>query len=128
MKVLLDTHTFLWAISDDPRLTPLARRVFTAGDNELFLSVASVWEVLTKVQIGRLPFPENPGAYMKQQMARNNIHPLPILMSHALHLEQLPLHHRDPFDRLLVAQSVVENLPLLSADPLLKNYAATIMW
>jgi PIN domain nuclease of toxin-antitoxin system len=128
LKVLLDTHAFLWAITDDPKLTPLARRIFSAGDNELFLSVASVWEMLTKVQIGKLPFPKSPGAYIKQEMARNNVRPLPILMTHALHLERLPRHHRDPFDRILVSQSVVEGMPLLSADPQLKNYGAALMW
>ena len=128
MKVLLDTHAFLWAISDDPRLSPLARRVFTAGDNELFLSVASMWEVLTKVRMGKLPLPGPAGAYIKLHLARNNMQALPLLMTHVLRLENLPLHHRDPFDRILIAQSIEEGIPILTADPLLKPYAAAVMW
>jgi PIN domain nuclease of toxin-antitoxin system len=128
MKVLLDTHVFLWAITDNPQLSRRAREIFAVGRNVLFLSAASVWEILTKVQVGKLPLPTPVGGYLKQQLTENDVQVLPILLAHILQLEQLPLHHRDPFDRILVAQSLEENLPIVTADPLLERYAATLIW
>jgi PIN domain nuclease of toxin-antitoxin system len=128
VKLLLDTHAFLWAITDDPKLSEKARRMFTSNDNELLLSVASVWEILVKVQIGKLPLPKPAADYLRQQLTKNAVVILPIQLRHALRLEQLPPHHRDPFDRILIAQSLEEELPILTADPLMKNYSATIMW
>jgi PIN domain nuclease of toxin-antitoxin system len=128
VKVLLDTHAFLWAITDDPQLSEKARRMFTSSDNELLLSVASVWEVLVKVQIGKLPLPKPTGDYLQRQLAKNAVRVLPIQLRHVLRLEQLPPHHRDPFDRILIAQSLEEELPIMTADPLMKNYAVTLVW
>jgi PIN domain nuclease of toxin-antitoxin system len=128
VKVLLDTHAFLWAITDNPQLSDKARRMFTSSDNELLLSAASVWEILVKVQIGRLPLPKPAGDYLERQLAKNSITVLPIQLRHVLRLERLPLHHRDPFDRLLIAQSLEEELPVLTADPLMKNYSAMLLW
>ncbi len=128
MKVLLDTHTFLWAIRADERLSSRAREIFIAGRNELLLSVASIWEILLKVQVGKIRFEEPAVGYLKRQIFKNNIRMLPILMDHVAHLESLPLHHRDPFDRILVAQSMEENLSLLSADPLMKSYSVSVIW
>ena len=128
MKVLLDTHTFLWAIRADERLSSRAREIFIAGRNELLLSVASIWEILLKVQVGKIRFEEPAVGYLKRQIFKNNIRMLPILMDHVAHLESLPLHHRDPFDRILVAQSMEENLSLLSADPLMKSYSVSVLW
>lgn len=128
MKVLLDTHTFLWAIRADERLSSRAREIFIAGRNELLLSVASIWEILLKVQVGKIRFEEPAVGYLKRQIFKNNIRMLPILMDHVAHLESLPLHHRDPFDRILVAQSMEENLSLLTADPLMKSYSVSVIW
>jgi PIN domain nuclease of toxin-antitoxin system len=128
VKVLLDTHAFLWAIGEDERLSLKAREIFIAGRNELLLSVASVWEILLKVQVGKIRFEEPAVGYLKRQIFKNNIHLLPILIDHVAHLESLPLHHRDPFDRILVAQSMEENLSLLSADPLMKRYSVPVIW
>jgi PIN domain nuclease of toxin-antitoxin system len=128
VKVLLDTHAFLWAIGEDERLSLKAREIFIAGRNELLLSVASVWEILLKVQVGKIRFEEPVVGYLKRQIFKNNIHLLPILIDHVAHLESLPLHHRDPFDRILVAQSMEENLSLLSADPLMKRYSVPVIW
>lgn len=128
MKLLLDTHAFLWAISGDPRLSEKAEQLFVTGRNELYFSVASVWEVLTKVQIGKLPLPSPVGRYLSDQLARNSVYVLPVQLEHVLRLETLPLHHRDPFDRILVAQSLHEDFPILTADPLLKKYSATLIW
>jgi PIN domain nuclease of toxin-antitoxin system len=128
VRVLLDTHAFLWAIREDERLSPRAREIFIAGRNELLLSVASVWEILLKVQVGKIRFEEPVVGYLKRQIFKNNIRILPILMDHVAHLESLPLHHRDPFDRILVAQSMEGNLSLLSADPLMKRYSVPVIW
>jgi PIN domain nuclease of toxin-antitoxin system len=123
---LLDTHAFLWAITDDRRLTRQARRILETAD--LFLSVASIWEIITKMQIGKLPLPDAPSKYLPRHVAALGAKLLAIETAHILRLEALPLHHRDPFDRLLVAQSLEEKLPLLSADTLLDPYGADIRW
>jgi PIN domain nuclease of toxin-antitoxin system len=127
VKALLDTHTFLWAITDDPRLSRKAKQVFT-GPNDLWLSAASVWEMLLKTQSGRLPLPSPAGPYIVKKLAENRIEYLPILLDHVLRLESLPVHHRDPFDRLLIAQSAEEKLPLVTADPLFQRYSIELIW
>jgi PIN domain nuclease of toxin-antitoxin system len=128
MRILLDTHAFLWAITDDERLSKRAREIFTSAQKELLFSVAGVWEILTKVQIGKLSLPKSAGSYLTEQLVTNDIQVVSIRMPHVLRLERLPMHHRDPFDRILIAQSLEEELPILSADPALQNYSATILW
>lgn len=128
MRVLLDTHTFLWAIMADPRLSPAAQRIFLGGGNTLLLSAASLWEIALKVRIGKLPLPQPADRYLRQQLSRNAIEVLPVGASHVLHLFGLPDIHRDPFDRLLVAQCQVEGLPLVSGDAQLRHYAVEILW
>src|SRR5580693_7118481 len=103
MKVLLDTHTFLWALSDPDRLS--ARALETIASSERFWSVASIWEALIKVQSGKLPMPLPAGAYLTSKMSANGVSVLPIRLEHVLQVEELPMHHRDPFDRILIAQS-----------------------
>jgi PIN domain nuclease of toxin-antitoxin system len=127
VKALLDTHTFLWAITNDPRLSRKAKQVFT-GPNDLWLSAASIWEMLLKTQRGRLPLPTPAGPYIVKKLAENRIEFLPILLDHVLRLESLPVHHRDPFDRLLIAQSAEEKLPLVTADPLFQRYSIELIW
>jgi PIN domain nuclease of toxin-antitoxin system len=105
MKVLLDTHTFLWWITDSPRLSARAREVIRGGDNELFFSAASGWEIAIKAQLGRLQLPDDLEQFIVDQLSLNTILVLPIQLRHALHVYTLPQHHRDPFDRMLVAQS-----------------------
>jgi len=128
MKVLLDTHAFLWWITDDPRLSAHARQIIGDGKNELLLSAASGWEMATKVRLGKLDLPDNLESFIPQQMALNAIDTLPIRMSHALHVHRLPDHHRDPFDRLIVSQARLENLPILTADPQVTQYEVKVIW
>ena len=128
MKALLDTQVFLWWISDDPRLSSRASVIIKDGNNKLFLSAASGWEIAVKVRLGRLTLPEPLETFVPEQMALNAIEGLPIQMSHALHVYTLPDHHRDPFDRMLVAQAQLENLPILSADPQISLYAVETVW
>lgn len=128
MRALLDTHTFLWWITDDPRLSPRARRIIENGENHLFLSAASGWEMAIKAKLGRLQLPGDLERFIIEQLSLNAIESLPIQMAHALHVYRLPDHHRDPFDRLLIAQAQLENLPILTADPQIARYLVKTIW
>jgi PIN domain nuclease of toxin-antitoxin system len=128
MRVLLDTHAFLWWISDDPQLTAAARQIVENIDNTLYLSAASGWEIAIKARLGKLRLPADVQGYVAEQISINTIQVLPIEMSHALQVFTLPDHHRDPFDRMLVAQGQIEQLPILTADPLIAQYPVTTIW
>ena len=128
MRLLLDTHTFLWWIGDDPQLSETARQLIGNADNTLYLSAASGWEIAIKVRLGKLKLPSEVQGYVSAQIALNGIQVLPIEMTHALHVSTLPDYHRDPFDRILVAQSQVEQLPILTIDPLIAQYAVSTLW
>jgi len=129
MRVLLDTHAFLWWITDDPRLSANARQIIGNGTNELFLSAASAWEIAIKAGLGRLRFKENNlERFIADQLTLNAINSLSININHALRVNILDPHHRDPFDRLLVAQAQLETLPILTSDPLFKLYSVTVLW
>ena len=128
MRALLDTHTFLWWAMDDARLSAATRKFLGDGGNTLFLSAASAWEIVIKAQTGRLNLPLRPGQYITSRTAHYGIESLPIELSHALQVETLPDHHRDPFDRMLVAQSLVERIPILTADPQIRAYAVETIW
>ena len=127
MKALLDTHAFLWALAGDERMSRLARDTF-AGPIGLSLSIASVWEILIKVRSGKLNLPRPAGPYVLRKLAENGIEMLPISIDHLLALERLPMHHRDPFDRMLIAQSLEENLPIVTSDPLFARYDVRLIW
>jgi PIN domain nuclease of toxin-antitoxin system len=126
MKYLLDTHVFLWAAFDPGRLSRAAAEACEQG--ELWLSVASIWEIAIKVQIGRLNMPGSVEAFVTKQLRAGQISVLPIQARHAFRTGELPAYHRDPFDRLLVAQSLEEDLPVISRDPLLAPYAIQRVW
>jgi PIN domain nuclease of toxin-antitoxin system len=128
MKALLDTHAFLWWISDDPLLSSAARALIGDGESTLFLSAVSGWEIAIKMRLGRLEVQGDPEHFVFEQLALNNITVLPISMNHALRTAALPDHHRDPFDRMLVAQSQIEQLPIITADPLIARYAVEVIW
>lgn len=128
MNFLLDTHVFLWWITDDPRLSPRARRLIADGRNRIFLSAASGWEIAIKARLGRLELPDDPERFILNQLAVNAIDVLPVQMSHALHVYKLPDHHRDPFDRLLIAQAQLEKLRILTADAQFSKYAVEVIW
>ena len=109
MKILLDTPVFLWAITDGPRLSAKQRQMFLDEGNELHLSVASIWEMLIKAGLGKLPVPSPATEYLGKQMEKNRIALLPIRMTHLSALQDLPPLHRDPFDRMLIAQALSSN-------------------
>ena len=127
MKALLDTHTFLWAISGNQRLSRRAERVFI-GPSDLWLSVASVWEILIKAQIGKIALPVPTGPYIVKKLADNRIEALRVTLDHVLRVETLPMLHNDPFDRLLITQSIEEGWPIVTADPLIARYPVDVIW
>lgn len=132
MRVILDTHTFLWAASDTTKLSPVASAIIREPINQRLLSVISVWEMCIKYSIGKLRPEQAPVAFTLAQMQTLVVTPLPIEFRHLAALETLPFplaDHRDPFDRLLIAQSLVEGVPILSADTKLDAYAGlTRLW
>ena len=128
MKLSLDTHAFLWWIADDSRLSPRVRDLIAAAENEIFLSVASGIEISIKGQIGKLSLSEPPEVFAPRHMKINKIGELPIRMEHGLQVFSLPLIHRDPFDRLLIAQGQIEAMPLVTCDPLVAQYSVEIVW
>jgi PIN domain nuclease of toxin-antitoxin system len=116
VRVLLDTQVWLWMLAAPERLSEPARALVVAADNELLLSAASAWEIAIKYALGKLRLPEAPGDLIPRLMTRTGITPLPVHHRHALHVATLPPRHRDPFDRLLIAQAQLEQLPILTAD------------
>jgi PIN domain nuclease of toxin-antitoxin system len=128
MRALLDTHTFLWWVTDAPQLSDVAKAAIADPGNLLFLSSASVWEIVIKVGTGKLVLPEEPEIYIPSRMASNRFESLPIQVSHVLQIAKLPDLHRDPFDRVLVAQSQIEQMPILTIDALIRQYPVTTIW
>ncbi|HEY7895242.1 MAG TPA: type II toxin-antitoxin system VapC family toxin [Gemmatimonadaceae bacterium] len=122
MRVLLDTHVWLWMVAAPERLSKKGRSIVIAAENELVLSAASAWEIAIKVALGKLTLPETPESYIPRLMARTAVTALPVHARHALHVATLPKHHRDPFDRMLVAQAQLEDLPILTADTAFRRY------
>lgn len=128
MRALLDTHAFLWWIMDDKRLSEKAREIIADGRNELFFSAASGWEISIKAGLGRLEIPGDLKRFVVDQISRNAFQVLPIHLRHTLNVHELPNHHRDPFDRILVSQALLEEIPLLSADPQIPRYPVEVVW
>ena len=128
MRLLLDTHAFLWWVFDDPRLSSAARDLIADPAAEILFSAVSGWEIAIKARTGRLDLPADVPGFVHEQVRRNRLLVLPVELRHALRVHALPDHHRDPFDRLLVAQAQVEAVPLLSRDPLVAAYDVVLRW
>ena len=128
MKLLVDTHVFLSFISDDRRLSSRSLAALIDPANELYLSVASIWEIIMKYQIGKLPMPEPVDHFLEQEINKNHILVLPILQDHVFRLLDLPLIHRDQFDRILLSQSIEDHLPIISNDRVLSRYPVEVIW
>jgi PIN domain nuclease of toxin-antitoxin system len=128
MHLLLDTHTFLWWVTDAAPLSSSARAAITDADNTCLLSMASVWEMAIKRSLGKLELNGDLGHFLAEQLPANQIALLPIELHHAVRVVDLPWHHRDPFDRLLVAQALCDGLTLVSADAALAAYGAPMLW
>lgn len=128
MKYIIDSHTFLWYSILDERISTELYALISDIENEIYLSVASVWELSIKYQLKKLELPVEPGIFIIEQMSKNEILPLEINLYHALEVSKLPYHHKDPFDRILVAQSLIENIPIITRDDKFKDYGVQVIW
>ena len=117
MRILLDTHVWLWMLDAPRRIAQRSRELVSAEESELLLSAASAWEIAIKHGTGNLPLPGDPELVVPAWMDRTRVLPLAVGHAHALRVARLPLHHRDPFDRLLIAQAQIERVPIMTADP-----------
>lgn len=127
MKILLDTHIWLWMNLAVERLSETARAQLKDPENDLYLSAASAWEIGIKIAAGKLELPEAPERYLPSRLTKNGIQSLPILQTHALQAAALPPVHKDPFDRMLIAQAQAEQLVLMSADRAFAGYDVEII-
>ena len=128
MKLLLDTHTFLWFALNDPLLSERALKLITNPANDVFVSPASYWELAIKIGIGKYSLQQPVDTFFEDQLSENQFEILPIEPQHVAPLTTLPLHHRDPFDRLIIAQAMIENIPIVSADSAFDSYPVTRIW
>jgi PIN domain nuclease of toxin-antitoxin system len=127
MKFLLDTHTFLWFVNDSQQLSLKAKNLIES-DVDLLLSVASLWEIAIKTSLGKLTLPDTFDKFIPQQIALNDVEILPINLAHLNVVATLPFHHGDPFDRLLIAQAMVEEVSIVSADSFFDAYLIGREW
>lgn len=128
MRLLLDTCTFLWIIGGAKELSPGAREAFADPGNEAFLSAASAWEIAVKHRLGKLPLPEPAETFVPARRRAHGLEPLAIDEEAALHVGKLPDLHRDPFDRMLVAQALVGGLVVLTPDDAIRAYPVRTLW
>jgi PIN domain nuclease of toxin-antitoxin system len=128
VKLLIDTCTFLWIVSESPRLSKTAAAAFLDRNNERYLSAASAWEIGIKHNIGRLSLPERPDILLPRVRDASGIASLDIDEESALHAGRLPGLHSDPFDRMLVAQAIVHGMTILTPDPEIEQYAVRVLW
>ncbi len=127
MRFLLDTHVWLWWITEPERLPDAMAEAIESPTGRPLFSVASSWEIAVKYAIGKLPLPESPETFVPARLKRDEIETLPIEHRHALHVAALPAHHGDPFDRLLIAQAMLENLPIATVDPRFRAYEVRLL-
>lgn len=128
MRVLLDTHTFLWWAEDSPKLSDKARDVIQAPEHRCVVSLVCAWEIAVKVSIGKLKIPGPVSRFFPREMHIHDFEQLDIGLRAICRVESLPLHHRDPFDRLLIAQALEEKLPVVTADPVFRKYGVKRIW
>jgi PIN domain nuclease of toxin-antitoxin system len=128
MRYLLDTHMFLWWNLGHPQLSKKVIDIISDGSNQIFLSAVSAWEIAIKVAKKRLTIPEEPALFVPSRMQLHGFLPLPVQIHHATRVYELPIQHADPFDRLLIAQSQIESMPLISTDAEIKKYEIDVVW
>jgi PIN domain nuclease of toxin-antitoxin system len=128
MKVLVDTHTFIWDIIADHRSSAKAKQMLRSDEHELVFSLVSLWEIAIKIKTGKLNTIGSSVAYIRDEMNAYGIELLPIRYEHILQLESLPAHHSDPFDRLLIAQAITESIPILTGDKAFDRYGVKRIW
>jgi len=125
MKLLLDTHTFIWIVSEPDKLSSQVIDLFSSQENQVYLSAVNLWEIQIKTQLGKLKLDRDLNDIVLRQ---SNLEALPVTFEHVLELGNLPTHHKDPFDRLLIAQAQYENLVLLSKDSVFSQYDVSVIW
>lgn len=128
MKLLLDSHAFIWIHEEPQKLSVKVVSEVINPANQIFLSVASIWEMQIKIMLGKFALSDSLKAVISEQQRANNLQLLPVNLSHALYIENLPLHHKDPFDRLLISQAIIENMTLVSADANFGKYQVNLLW
>lgn len=128
MKLLLDTHAFLWLNDDSERLSQTVKELCSSGEHEFYLSIASPWEMQIKFQLGKLSLAMPIEELVNKNTQENNIKLLPINLSHISYLEQLPAHHKDPFDRIIIAQAIIEGMTIVTIDHSFVDYPVLIVW
>jgi len=128
MRCLLDTHVMLWFLEDSDDLSRKARQIIRNGDNELFWSSASFWEITVKASLGKIELGKGWQAQLEREKKVNRIQDLPIYQKHCGPHLKLPWHHKDPFDRLLICQAIVENLTLITGDKYIRKYKVKTVW
>jgi PIN domain nuclease of toxin-antitoxin system len=128
MRVLLDTHAFLWFILDDPQLSAAAKAVIEDPANDVEVSPASYWEIAIKIKLDKYRLPQPYQSFMESQIAANDFHILHIEPRHTAQLTTMDLHHKDPFDRLLIAQAMAEQIPIVSGDADFDPYPIRRLW
>jgi len=128
MNILLDTCTFLWVVSGSTELSDNARKIFSDPANEVYLSVASAWEIIIKNKIGKLPLPEPPDEFIKKWRNNHDIAPFPLDEDAVLQLTRLPDLHKDPFDRILICQAIAGSMTILTPDPHITKYPVRTEW
>lgn len=128
MRALLDTHAFLWWNARDPKLSIVAYNFIANPENTVLFSVASAWEIIIKHSLGKLSLPEVAETYIPSRIEHYNFQPLPVELDHVLRLAQLEAHHNDPFDRLLIVQSLIEDVPIITVDQKIRQYPVKILW
>jgi PIN domain nuclease of toxin-antitoxin system len=128
VNLLLDTHALLWFLNDDPQLVPSAKALIEDPANRKLVSIATCWEIAIKVGLKKLDLDESATTFLPRELSVNRFDLLGIELAHATFVETLPMHHKDPFDRLLIAQSLLETMPIVSADVLVDPYGVTRLW
>ena len=128
MKYLLDTMVWLWSVGPTDKINQAGLDVLANGEAEVYFSAASAWEVALKTQLGKFTLTEPPGSYVPKRLAAQGIRSLPIAQNHTLKVYDLSSHHRDPFDRLLIAQAIVEGMTILTADRSFAKYPVDVLW
>ncbi len=128
MRAILDTHAILWWVTNNPQISQVVRDIITDSDNILYLSVASSWEIIIKFNTGKLPLQELPTQFIQSCLRGNRFERMAIDLPHVLQLNTLPDHHKDPFDRILITQAQVEDIPILTVDRLIVQYPVRTIW
>jgi PIN domain nuclease of toxin-antitoxin system len=128
MKYLLDTMVWLWSVGPTDKIGSAALEILTNGEEEIYLSAASSWEIAIKTKLGKFELAEPPGRYVPKRLAEQGIRSLSVTHSHSLRVYDLPLHHQDPFDRLIIAQAIAEEMTVLTADRAFQMYPVDVLW